>query len=75
MKKIAWTFVLSVALATPSLGHGGGLDANGGHYDNKTGKYHCHRNAKDGSPCKKKPDRPPKPKPAVDGNIVAAASR
>jgi len=23
--------------------HGGGLDAKGGHYNHKTGVYHCHR--------------------------------
>jgi hypothetical protein len=23
--------------------HGGGLDRNGGHYNRKTGVYHCHR--------------------------------
>lgn len=25
--------------------HGGGLDANGGHYNRKTGEYHLHRSA------------------------------
>lgn len=29
-----------------SYGHGGGLDANGGHFNQKTAEYHCHR-----SPC------------------------
>lgn len=24
-------------------GHGGGMDSNGGHFDQKTGKYHYHR--------------------------------
>ena len=24
------------------LGHSGGLDARGGHYDRRTGEYHCH---------------------------------
>lgn len=25
------------------MGHSGGLDRNGGHYDNRTGTYHFHR--------------------------------
>ena len=61
VKKIMGFVVLALVCASPSLGHGGGLDANGGHYNNKTGKYHCHQKAKNGSPCKPKPDRPPKP--------------
>lgn len=35
--------VLSVSWASPSFPHGGGLDAKGGHYNRKTGEYHCHR--------------------------------
>jgi hypothetical protein len=32
-------------LAAPqtALAHPGGLDARGGHYNRKTGEYHCHR--------------------------------
>lgn len=37
--------VLSMLVVLPSiaLAHGGGLDANGGHTNRKTGEYHCHR--------------------------------
>lgn len=64
--KILMVMAASIILiSSAALAHGGGLDSNGGHYDNKTGKYHYHRNAKDVSPCKPKPDRPPKPKPVV----------
>ncbi len=35
--------VIFFALATRALAHGGGIDANGGHTDHKTGLYHCHR--------------------------------
>lgn len=32
-----------ISLITFSDAHPGGLDANGGHYDRKTGEYHYHR--------------------------------
>lgn len=37
--------LLSAALLLPcfAFGHGGGLDRNGGHFNRKTGVYHCHR--------------------------------
>lgn len=35
--------LLAVAIATPALGHGGGLNAAGCHNDRKNGGYHCHR--------------------------------
>lgn len=37
--------LLVAALFLPCLAsaHGGGLDRNGGHYNRKTGVYHCHR--------------------------------
>lgn len=35
-------FVLTVH-ATAVYGHGGGLDKNGCHRNNKEGNYHCHR--------------------------------
>ena len=34
---------LSLALAPVILGHGGGLDDYGGHFDRRTGTYHYHR--------------------------------
>ena len=39
------TIVLLIAVvsAVPAYPHGGGLDANGGHYNRKTGEYHSHR--------------------------------
>lgn len=30
---------------TPAFGHGGGLNADGCHNDQKKGEYHCHRAA------------------------------
>lgn len=42
MKKfIILMFVFSI-LSFSSLGHGGRLDKNGGHYNRKTGHYHYH---------------------------------
>ena len=36
--------IATLAVATVALfGHGGGLDANGGHNDRKAGNYHFHR--------------------------------
>lgn len=32
-----------IVTATPAFAHGGGLDSNGGHYNRRTGEYHCHR--------------------------------
>lgn len=40
---ILFTVVLSLLPAQLALGHGGGLDSNGGHNDRKYGGYHCHR--------------------------------
>lgn len=37
-------FLAAVIIYAPLLfAHGGGLDRNGGHYNRKTGVYHCHR--------------------------------
>lgn len=35
--------ILSLAITSIVLAHGGGLDQNGGHYDRRTGQYHKHR--------------------------------
>lgn len=44
MRRRIWIATLSGLLATSLLhAHGGGLDSNGGHYNRKTGVYHCHR--------------------------------
>ena len=55
--------IVFVLLALPSLAlaHGGGLDSNGGHFNRKTGVYHCHR-----EPCfsNQRGEAQPKPKPA-----------
>ncbi|WP_428827711.1 YHYH domain-containing protein [Azonexus sp. IMCC34842] len=42
LTKIVITFLLSV-IAEGVLAHGGGLDANGCHFQRSTGEYHCHR--------------------------------
>ena len=38
-----FTAALGLLSTQLALGHGGGLDANGGHNDRKNGGYHCHR--------------------------------
>lgn len=38
----ACVVVALLALQIPAYGHPGGTDANGGHYDRKTGEYHYH---------------------------------
>jgi hypothetical protein len=35
--------VVLAASTAPAAAHGGGLDAIGGHRDNKAGNYHVHR--------------------------------
>jgi endonuclease G, mitochondrial len=35
--------LLASLLSLEALGHGGGLDANGGHYNRSTAEYHCHQ--------------------------------
>src|SRR6266850_291605 len=45
------TLVLAVALTTPALAHGGGLNACGCHFDHQTGDCHCHRPTGCGCPC------------------------
>jgi hypothetical protein len=36
--------VILLALSNrPALAHGGGIDAYGGHHDNKIGNYHAHQ--------------------------------
>jgi hypothetical protein len=44
MRQFVSLFLFSLLVA-PELanGHGGGLNAEGGHYNRKTGEYHCHR--------------------------------
>lgn len=48
---IVWLFGLFASFA--AMPHSGGLDSNGGHYDHKTGSYHCHR-----APCGSAPSKP-----------------
>ncbi len=51
MKRAGALMTLGIALMPAAVwGHGGGLDANGCHTNQKTGAYHCHRGgAADGS--------------------------
>ena len=42
MRRLISLFLLSIFAETTSA-HGGGLDASGGHFNRKTGEYHCHR--------------------------------
>lgn len=37
-----WTFIVLLGLPALGLPHGGGLNADGCHYDRKNGGYHCH---------------------------------
>lgn len=38
-----FTTLVLMGIASTAFAHGGGLDANGGHTNRKTGEYHCHR--------------------------------
>lgn len=43
---ISFAVIFALLLAfssSPAVAHGGGLDAYGGHNDNKAGNYHAHR--------------------------------
>lgn len=35
--------LLAALAGSPAWGHGGGLNADGCHFNRKTGDYHCHR--------------------------------
>ena len=58
--------VVALFAAALALAHGGGLDANGGHTDRRTGEYHQHRGADAatkspaGDDCAERPDYSPK---------------
>ena len=63
--KASLFLLVAVAFALwpfPANGHGGGLDAKGGHTDRSTGEYHFHRE-QDGEPeeggCNKRPRHDP----------------
>ena len=43
MKKSLLSIMLFFVLPSLVFSHGGGLDANGGHWDRKAGTYHYHR--------------------------------
>jgi hypothetical protein len=59
MKKFAYSLVVINLIFTPfAEGHGGGLDSTGGHYNRKTGEYHCHRCSAIIDVKKKKPSKP-----------------
>lgn len=56
--------MLAVLLSAAAGAHSGGLDRNGGHYNRKTGEYHCHRCPPPPTPVAKPQTEPPKrPKP------------
>lgn len=38
-----YSVLILLILSWSSLGHNGGLDRSGGHFDRKNGGYHCHR--------------------------------
>jgi 5-methylcytosine-specific restriction endonuclease McrA len=40
---ICVALILTLIVPTAAFPHGGGLDANGGHYNRKTGEYHYHQ--------------------------------
>jgi micrococcal nuclease len=65
MKKIIASFCLLFFVGTSSA-HPGRLDANGGHYNRKTGEYHYHRgpNASRSSASSKTPGKAQKTAPA-----------
>jgi len=43
MRKTSLTVLILLLATSLAFSHGGGLDANGGHTDSKTGSYHFHR--------------------------------
>lgn len=71
------TFVLfSLFVAFGAIAHPGGLDANGGHIDRKTGIYHYHRGTNapsDNAPAPQvAPSQNQSPTPVASGGDVAA---
>lgn len=70
MRLVAIGLLLLVPMG--ALAHGGGLDRNGGHYNRKTGVYHCHREPcfSNGQRARQKPAPkadPPQKRPPEDG--------
>ncbi|MHB8149958.1 MAG: thermonuclease family protein [Desulfobulbia bacterium] len=51
---IVLSFVISINIPTQTFAHGGGLDAQGGHTNRKTGEYHFHRGPQAGQPASAK---------------------
>jgi hypothetical protein len=68
MKSLFLVPVLAVAVPIVAMAHSGGLDANGGHYNRKTGQYHYHRQSSSGgsssSASRYVPPSAPAPTPA-----------
>ena len=48
-KEIVSTIVVGTVLPAIVHAHGGGLNAEGCHYNRKTGDYHCHQPPRQGS--------------------------
>jgi hypothetical protein len=42
MQKLLIALIVCLLGTTAVLAHSGGTDANGCHYNHKTGDYHCH---------------------------------
>lgn len=54
--------IFAVAYSSePIVAHGGGLDANGCHWDRKNGDYHCHRSPSTPAPTTRSAAPPPAP--------------
>jgi Putative peptidoglycan binding domain len=49
--------ILLISSASPTLAHGGGLDASGCHHDRKHGGYHCHNGGGEPAPVRRTPVR------------------
>ncbi|MCD1653106.1 YHYH domain-containing protein [Treponema zuelzerae] len=53
MKKSLMVLLFLSVCATLTFGHSGRTDANGGHYNRKTGTYHYHNGGKSSTPSEK----------------------
>jgi hypothetical protein len=70
MRVRTWLFALLALLAAaPVAAHGGRLDRNGGHYNRRTGVYHCHR-----CPCGCGPERQALPAAPAERRVPAPST-
>lgn len=68
---IVFSLVVSISIPVQTFAHGGGLDAQGGHTNRKTGEYHFHRGPQAGQSAGAKQ----KPSVSVKGTVQSSTGK